>query len=126
MFGNTVIYSVLAVIATVLVCFIISTLLPGIERKYVHARIQQRIGPPVTSPGIMAPIKFLFKENVEVSSPVPGLYKALPIVCFIVVLCVLIALTPYSFAIPALSSLVAIVGFLKVTVIHFAFRHASL
>ena len=114
MFKSTILYSVIAVILTVLVCFIISTLLPGIERKYVHARIQQRIGPPVTSPGIMAPIKFLFKENVEVSSPVPGLYKALPIVCFIVVLCILIALTPYSFAIPALSSLVAIVGFLKV------------
>ena len=114
MFKSTILYSVIAVILTVLVCFIISTLLPGIERKYVHARIQQRIGPPVTSPGIMAPIKFLFKENVEVSSPVPGLYKALPIVCFIVVLCILIALTPYSFAIPALSSLVAIVGFLRV------------
>lgn len=114
MFENTIINSVLAVVLTVLVCFIISTLLPGIERKYIHARIQQRIGPPVTSPGIMAPIKFMFKENVEVSSPVPGLYKALPIICFIVVLCVLIALTPEAYKIPALSSLVAIVGFLKV------------
>ena len=100
--------------ATVLVCFLISTLLPGIERKYIHARIQQRIGPPVTSPGIMAPIKFAFKENIEISSPVPGLYKALPIICFIVVLCVLIALTPQAYQIPALASLVAIVGFLKV------------
>ncbi len=114
MFGNTVIYSVLAVIATVLVCFIISTLLPGIERKYIHARIQQRIGPLVISPGIMAPLKFMFKENIEVSSPVPRLYKILPIICFIVVLCLLIALTPQAFAIPALSSLVAIVGLLKV------------
>lgn len=114
MFENTIINSVLAVALTVFVCFIISTLLPGIERKYIHARIQQRIGPPVTSPGIMAPIKFMFKENVEVSSPVPGLYKALPIICFIVVLCVLIALTSEAYKIPALSSLVAIVGFLKV------------
>ena len=114
MFESTIINSVIAVVLTVLVCFIISTLLPGIERKYVHARIQQRIGPPVTSPGIMAPIKFMFKENVEVSSPVPGLYKALPIICFLVVLCVLIALTPEAYKIPALSSLVAIVGFLKV------------
>lgn len=114
MFENTIIDSVLAVIITILVCFVISTLLPGIERKYIHARIQQRIGPPVTSPGIMAPIKFMFKENVEVSSPVPGLYKALPIICFIVVLCVLIALTPQAYMIPALASLVAIVGFLKV------------
>ena len=114
MFESTIVNSVIAVIITVLVCFVISTLLPGIERKYIHARIQQRIGPPVTSPGIMAPIKFMFKENVEVSSPVAGLYKALPIICFIVVLCVLIALTPEAYVIPALSSLVAIVGFLKV------------
>ena len=114
MFETTLTNSILAVIITVAVCFIISTLLPGIERKYVHARIQQRIGPPVTSPGIMAPIKFLFKENIKPSSPVPGLYKALPIICFIVVLCMLIALTPYAFAVPALASLVAIVGLLKV------------
>ena len=114
MFGNTIIDSVVAVILTVLVCFVISTLLPGIERKYIHARIQQRIGPIVIAPGIMAPIKFMFKENVKVSSPVPGLYKALPIICFIVVLCVLVALTPEAYKIPALSSLVAVVGFLKV------------
>ena len=116
MFGinSIALNSVLAVIITVVVCFLISTLLPGIETKYVHARIQQRIGPPVTSPGIMAPIKFLFKENIKPSSPVPGLYKALPLICFIVVLCILIALTPYAYAIPALASLVAIVGLLKV------------
>jgi energy-converting hydrogenase B subunit O len=114
MFETTVINSILAVIITVVVCFLISTLLPGIERKYIHARIQQRIGPPVTSPGIMAPIKFLFKENIKPSSPVPGLYKALPIICFLVVLSILIALTPYAFAIPAFASLIAIVGLLKV------------
>ena len=114
MFSNTVIYSILAAIITILVCFIISTLLPGIERKYIHARIQQRIGPIVIAPGIMAPIKFMFKESVKVESPVPGLYKVLPIICFIVVLCLLLALTPQAFAIPALSSLVAIVGLLKV------------
>jgi energy-converting hydrogenase B subunit O len=62
----------------------------------------------------MAPLKFMFKENVEISSPVPKLYKILPIICFIVVLCVLITLTPQAYKIPALSSLVAIVGFLKV------------
>lgn len=114
MFGNALIDSVIAVVLTVLVCFVISTLLPGIERKYIHARIQQRIGPIVIAPGIMAPIKFMFKENVKVESPVPGLYKVLPIICFIVVMCLLIALTPQAFAIPALSSLVAIVGLLKV------------
>ena len=114
MFENILTNPIFAVVITVLVCFIISTLLPGIERKYIHARIQQRIGPPVTSPGIMAPLKFMFKENVKVSSPVPGLYKSLPVICFIVVLCVMIALTPQAYMIPALASLVAIVGFLKV------------
>lgn len=114
MISNTLINSVLAVVLTVLVCFIISTLLPGIERKYIQARIQQRIGPIVIAPGIMAPIKFMFKENVKVESPVPGLYKVLPILCFIVVLCILVALTPQAYQIPALASLVAIVGFLKV------------
>ena len=114
MFENTVIYSILAVFLTVLVCFVISTLLPGIERKYIHARIQQRIGPLVIAPGIMAPLKFMFKENVKISSPVPGLYRILPIICFIVVLCLLIAITPQAFLIPALSSLVAVVGLLKV------------
>ena len=114
MFENILTNPIFAVVITVIVCFIISTLLPGIERKYIHARIQQRIGPPVTSPGIMAPLKFMFKENVKVSSPVPGLYKSLPVICFIVVLCVMIALTPQAYMIPALASLVAIVGFLKV------------
>ncbi len=114
MISNTLINSFVAVVLTVLVCFIISTLLPGIERKYIHARIQQRIGPLVIAPGIMAPIKFMFKENVKVESPVPGLYKILPILCFLVVLCILVALTPQAFQIPALASLVAIVGFLKV------------
>ena len=114
MFESTATNSVLAVVLTVIVCFVISTLLPGIERKYIHARIQQRIGPIVIAPGIMAPLKFMFKENVEISSPVPRLYKVLPILCFIVVLCVLIALTPQAYQIPALASLVAIVGFLKV------------
>ena len=114
MFSNVIIDSILVGAVTVIVCFLLSTLLPGIERKYVHARIQQRIGPLVVSPGIMAPLKFMFKENVEVESPVPVLYKELPIICFIVVTCLLIALTPQAFAIPALSSLVAIVGLLKV------------
>ena len=114
MFSNTLINSVLAVVLTVIVCFVISTLLPGIERKYIHARIQQRIGPIVIAPGIMAPLKFMFKENVKVESPVPGLYKILPILCFIIVLCILVALTPQAYQIPALASLVAIVGFLKV------------
>lgn len=105
---------ILIAVVTVIICLLFSTLLPGVERKYIQARIQQRIGPPVTSPGLMASIKFFYKENVEPVSPVPGLYKALPIVCFIAILCLLIILTPPLLFVPALSSLVAIVGILKV------------
>ena len=59
------IYSLIAVIGTLVVAFIVSLFLPGIERKFIHARIQQRVGPPLTSPGIMAPIKFFFKETIN-------------------------------------------------------------
>ncbi|MDR0900248.1 MAG: NADH-quinone oxidoreductase subunit H [Methanobrevibacter sp.] len=110
----TILYSVLAVIATLILAIVIGMLLPGIERKYVQARIQQRIGPPVTSPGIMAPIKFFFKENVMPNSPVPGLYKSLPIICFIVVILILLALMPQIYSFGAFTSIIAIIGFLKV------------
>lgn len=119
-----IVNTALALILTVVVCFIISTLLPGIERKYVHARIQQRIGPPVTSPGIMAPLKFFYKKNIKPNATVPGLYKALPIACFIVILVLLIALTPYATYIPALASLIAVVGLLKVEEICYVFMGA--
>ncbi|MCL2687105.1 MAG: NADH-quinone oxidoreductase subunit H [Methanobrevibacter sp.] len=110
----TIIFSILGVIGTLVLALIIGMLLPGIERKYIQARIQQRIGPPVTSPGIMAPIKFFFKENISPNSPVPGLYKSLPIVCFIVVLLILLALTPQMYFFGAFTSIIAIIGFLKV------------
>ena len=57
----TALNSLIAVIGTLIVALIVSVWLPGIERKFVQARIQQRVGPPITSAGIMAPIKFFFK-----------------------------------------------------------------
>ena len=109
-----ILMAIITAAITVAVCLAISTLFPGIERKYIHARIQQRIGPPVTSPGIMAPIKFFYKKNIEPSSPLPGLYKFLPILCLIVILAILFALTPQAYYLPAFSSLIAIIGLLKV------------
>ena len=110
----TILYPTLTVIATLALAFIIGTFLPGIERKYIQARIQQRIGPPVTSPGIMAPIKFLFKENLDPNSPLPSLYKSLPIICFVVVFLILLSLTPQMYWFTAFTSIIAIIGFLKV------------
>ena len=110
----TILYSIIGAIITLIICFIIGTFLPGIERKYVLARIQQRIGPIVTAPGIMAPIKFSFKENLRPNSPAPGLYKALPIVSFLAVLLILLFLTPQMYPAYLLASIIAIVGLLKV------------
>ncbi len=110
----TIIYSILEVIILLLIALFVGVLIPGIERKYIHARIQQRIGPPVTSSGLWASVKFLYKESVEPNSPVPGLYKAMPILCFIVVFLVFLALIPFNYGFLLFSSLIAIVGFLKV------------
>jgi len=110
----SIIISILEVIVTLIIALFIGLLIPGIERKYVHARIQQRIGPPVTSSGLWASIKFLYKENIKPNSPAPGLYKALPIVCFVVVLLIFLALMPQNYTFLAFASLIAIVGFLKV------------
>ena len=106
--------SILEVVLTLIIALFIGVLIPGIERKYVQARIQQRIGPPVTSPGLWASIKFLYKENIQPNSMAPGLYKAMPVLCFIVVLAIFLVLMPYNYQFMAFSSLIAIVGFLKV------------
>ena len=115
------IYSVLAVIGTLVVAFIVSLFLPGIERKFVHARIQQRVGPPITSPGIMAPLKFFFKETITPESSMPRLYNALPIISLLVVFILLLFLIPEMYFLGALASVIALVGFLKVEEVMYMF-----
>jgi energy-converting hydrogenase B subunit O len=114
-------YSLIAVLGTLVVAFIVSLLLPGIERKFIHARIQQRVGPPITSPGIMAPIKFFFKQTIKPNSPLPQLYNALPIISFFVVAVLLLSLIPQMYFLSGLASVIAIVGFLKVEEVMYMF-----
>jgi energy-converting hydrogenase B subunit O len=114
-------YFLIGVLGTLVVAFMVSLLLPGIERKFIHARIQQRIGPPITSPGIMAPLKFFFKQTITPSSPMPRLYNALPLIGFIVVLVLLLFLIPQLYFLGALASVIAIVGFLKVEEVMYMF-----
>jgi energy-converting hydrogenase B subunit O len=114
-------YSIIAVLGTLVVAFIVSLLLPGIERKFIHARIQQRVGPPITSPGIMAPIKFFFKQTIKPNSPLPQLYNALPIISFFVVAVLLLSLIPQMYFLSGLASVIAIVGFLKVEEVMYMF-----
>lgn len=117
----SILLSIIEVIITLIICFIIGSFLPGIERKFVHARIQQRIGPPVTVPGIIAPIKFLYKKHLEPNSPAPNVYKALPLVSLITVLLILVFLTPELYSVHILSSIIAIIGLLKVEEITYVF-----
>jgi energy-converting hydrogenase B subunit O len=114
-------YSLIAVLGTLMVAFIVSLLLPGIERKFIHARIQQRVGPPITSPGIMAPIKFFFKQTIDPTSPLPQLYNSLPIISFFVVVVLLLSLIPQMYFLSGLASVIAIVGFLKVEEVMYMF-----
>ncbi len=113
--------ALIAVIGTLIVAFVVSVWLPGIERKFVHARIQQRIGPPISSPGLMAPIKFFFKEIINPNSPMPGLYNSLPIIGIIITILLLIIVMPQLYFLAAFASVVALVGLLKVEEILYMF-----
>ncbi|MGB9837349.1 respiratory chain complex I subunit 1 family protein [Methanothermobacter sp.] len=114
-------YSIISVTGTVILGLIVSLWLPGIERKFVHARIQQRIGPPVSSPGLMAALKFFYKKTIEPCSPLPRLYNSLPIIGFISALLILLFLIPPMYTFGALASLVAVVGFLKIEEVIYVF-----
>lgn len=113
--------ALIAVIGTLIVAFVVSVWLPGIERKFVQARIQQRIGPPISSPGLMAPIKFFFKQIINPNSPMPGLYNSLPIMGIIITILLLIIVMPQLYFLAAFASVVALVGLLKVEEILYMF-----
>lgn len=122
--STTIINSALAVIGTLIVAFFVSLWLPGIERKFVHARIQQRVGPPLSSPGFMAPIKFFFKETIIPNSPMPRLYNALPLISLLSIFFILLFLIPQMYFLGALTSIIAIVGLLKVEEVIYMFMGA--
>jgi len=118
---SMIIISIIAVMGTLIVAFAVSVWLPGIERKFVQARIQQRVGPPISSPGFMAPIKFFFKQALTPNSPMPRLYNALPLISLIIVVFILLLIMPQMYFLGALASIIAIVGLLKVEEIMYMF-----
>jgi energy-converting hydrogenase B subunit O len=117
----TVVNSLIAVIGTLIVALLVSVWLPGIERKFVQARIQQRVGPPISSAGIMAPLKFFFKETIKPHSPMPRLYNALPIISLLSIVFILLFMMPQLYAFAALTSIIAIVGLLKIEEVIYMF-----
>lgn len=117
----TAVNSLIAVIGTLIVALLVSVWLPGIERKFVQARIQQRVGPPISSSGIMAPIKFFFKETINPMSPMPRLYNALPIISFLSIVFILLFIMPQLYVFAAFTSIIAIVGLLKIEEVIYMF-----
>ena len=59
------------------IAILVGSVLPGFERK-IQARIQQRIGPPILTPGFWTLFKFAYKRKTEPNSPMPSLYVSLP------------------------------------------------
>ena len=90
-----------------------ATILPGLERK-IQARIQQRIGPGILTPGFFAIFKFAFKHKPKIVSPMPTLYKWSPFVGILAIYGVVMFTTPQWADVLGLSSLVAIIGLLKI------------
>lgn len=117
----TAVNSLIAVIGTLIVALLVSVWLPGIERKFVQARIQQRVGPPISSAGIMAPIKFFFKETIKPNSPMPRLYNTLPLISILSIVFILLFIMPQLYVFAALTSIIAIIGLLKIEEVIYMF-----
>ncbi|WP_048058077.1 respiratory chain complex I subunit 1 family protein [Methanothermococcus okinawensis] len=102
---------ILSILGVPLIAFGVSTWIPGINRK-IQARIQQRIGPSILTPGFWALFKFLAKKTKEPYSTMPKLYKFLPIVSFIAIWLILASTSITE--VKAVSNLIFIVGLLKI------------
>ncbi|HRR55080.1 MAG TPA: NADH-quinone oxidoreductase subunit H, partial [Candidatus Methanomethylicus sp.] len=89
-----------------------SLVLPGIERK-VQARIQQRIGPPILTPGFWAVLKFRYKSKVEPISQMPSLYKSLVYFGVAIVGILFLFSTPYWWGVLGWGSVLGIAGLIK-------------
>ena len=99
--------------AILAIAFIISLYIPGIERK-VQARIQQRYGPPITTPGLWSIIKFCYKKERDMDSPNPGLYNLVLAVGFVTTCFILLFSTHYWAGVLGFASLLGIAGLLKI------------
>jgi len=117
----SILNSLIAVFGTLILAFLVSLWLPGIERKFIHARIQQRVGPPISSPGIMAPLKFFFKNTIIPNSPMPNLYNVLPVISLLSILFIFLFIMPQMYILGGLASIIAIVGLLKIEEVIYMF-----
>lgn len=114
-------YSIIYVIVTFIIGGFVALWLPGIEKK-AEARVQQRIGPQLSSPGIYTTLKFFFKHALKPTAVMPRLYNALPIITLIVVAAIfLILIPPVMLTWGPFASIVAVVGLLKLEEVLYLF-----
>ncbi|MGB9879604.1 MAG: NADH-quinone oxidoreductase subunit H, partial [Anaerolineae bacterium] len=99
-------------IAAAAIAVLYSLVLPGIERK-VQARIQQRIGPPILTPGFWSVLKFGYKKKVGPNAQMPGLYRSLVYFGIGIVVLLFLFTTPYWWAVLGWGSILGIAGLLK-------------
>lgn len=109
---NFIIGIIISSIVAVVIATLYSLVLPGIERK-VQARIQQRIGPPILTPGFWSVLKFGYKKRVEPVAQIPSFYKSLVYFGVGIVLLLFLFTTPYWWAILGWGSILGIAGMLK-------------
>ncbi|MDI9644789.1 MAG: NADH-quinone oxidoreductase subunit H [Candidatus Verstraetearchaeota archaeon] len=90
-----------------------SLVLPGIERK-IQARIQQRIGPPILTPGLWSVLKFGYKKRIMPSAQIPRFYNSIVYFGLGIVVLLFLFSTPYWWAVLGWGSLLGIAGLLKI------------
>lgn len=99
-------------IVAAIIAILYSLVLPGIERK-IQARIQQRIGPPILTPGWWAVLKFWYKAKAEPLAQMPSFYKSLVWFGIIIVLLLFLFSTPFWWVVLGWGSILGLAGFLK-------------
>lgn len=95
------------------IAYVFALILPGLERK-VQARIQQRYGPPVSTPGLWSILKFTYKRSQSQDSPSPRLYSATLVVAFVSISLILLFSTPYMDQVLGFATILGIAGLLKI------------
>ncbi len=109
----------LAGVISVVVCLIgaglaiaMGAVIPGIERK-VQARIQQRIGPPILTPGFWSWLKFAYKWPIKPWATIPRFYESIIALGVVIVIFALLITLPPFWGVLGVASILGIAGLLK-------------
>ncbi|MCQ5376936.1 MAG: NADH-quinone oxidoreductase subunit H [Candidatus Methanomethylicia archaeon] len=121
---NTTLVFTAGLIASSIIAIVVgmaySLILPGIERK-VQARIQQRIGPPILTPGWWSVLKFMYKSKTEPIAQMPRFYKSLVYFGIAIVAFLFLFTTPYWWSVLGWGSILGIAGLLKLEEVLYVF-----